>query len=363
MTGTTSSRRYSSEPSNRYCSCGCQSDLYNVPEENKKTSVTKCTNCSESRLVRCQGACKCRRMCYCLICLGNRKCGDESKECTSCLRRIDTDHFLNGDGCQCKRKQLEIKNQYQNKVDKLLKIIGVVLNHNSSEEVERSARRGRYTQRIDDSEEDEVVDKGIGVDSSTSANTSVARDPSSQLANSAIKSKSGKGIGVGPSTSADTSVARDPSSQLANSAIKSKSGKGIGVGPSTAAEIAHAANKKNKKELDKFHDEINNYFQYALPKNIVTTGANGTLKFNIDTFNDFVYTQDKPPMKSAEKMMKYTKSLKQKLQERPHFASHPHAAHYLSSIDRVSVNCYRLLLTYINMIDFFFFRFETQYDN
>ena len=217
MTGTTSSRRYSSEPSNRYCSCGCQSDLYNVPEENKKTSVTKCTNCSESRLVRCQGACKCRRMCYCLICLGNRKCGDESKECTSCLRRIDTDHFLNGDGCQCKRKQLEIKNQYQNKVDKLLKIIGVVLNHNSSEEVERSARRGRYTQRIDDSEEDEVVDKGIGVDSSTSANTSVARDPSSQLANSAIKSKSGKGIGVGPSTSADTSVARDPSSQLATS--------------------------------------------------------------------------------------------------------------------------------------------------
>jgi FtsZ-interacting cell division protein YlmF len=149
-------------------------------------------------------------MCYCLICLGTRKCGDESKECTSCLRRIDTNHFLNGDGCQCKRKQLENKKQYQNKVDKLLKIIGVVLNQNSGEEVERSARRGRYTQRVDDSEEDAEDPSSQRATSSTSADTSVAEDSLSQAATTVS------------STSANTSVAGDPSSQRATSSTSAK---------------------------------------------------------------------------------------------------------------------------------------------
>jgi hypothetical protein len=192
--------------------------------------------------------------------------------------------------------------------------------------------------------------KGIGVGPSTSADASIEGDPSVPVATSAIKSKSGRAIGVGSSTSADASIEGDPSVPVATSAIKSKL--------LTVAEVSHAADKKNKKILEKSHDEIDNFFQYALPENIVTTGANGTLKINIDTFEHFKYTQDKPPMQSTEKMIKYTKNLRQMLQKRPSFDSHPHAAHYLSSIDRVSYNCCRLLNTNNSMIDFIVFCFS-----
>ena len=202
------SRRETST-NNRYCSCGCLYDLYTIPEEDKKTSVTKCTNCSELRLLRCQGYCRCRRMCYCLICLGNRKCGDESKECTLCLRRIDTDHFLNGDGCQCKRKLLEQKNLYKKKLEKLRGIIGLTVSkrdEDDDDDIEgRSARRGRSTRRIDDSEDEETEGNVIGDGPSAPAETSIAKDPSNVSSSESFKSKISSGIGVGPSTSADIS--------------------------------------------------------------------------------------------------------------------------------------------------------------
>jgi len=169
--------------------------------------------------------------------------------------------------------------------------------------------------------------KGIGVGPSTSADTGDAEDPSSQVVNSAIKRKTGRGIGVVASTSADTGDAGDPSSKSFQL---------------TVAEISHAQQRKEKKELNKSHEEISSFFEYALPENIVTMDGNGLLRVNIDTFEDFIYRQDRPPMKSADKMLRYTNSLKEKLQERPNFASHPNAAHYLSSIDRVSFNFYCL---------------------
>jgi len=109
-------------------------------------------------------------MCYCLVCDGKKQCGEETKECTNCSRRVDVDHFLNGSGCRCKKRD---HIQKKNTIDKLNKIIGVKTQGEGEvleEEVFKESSRNskiRSSRRI----EDDIYDSSKVSESATTVET------------------------------------------------------------------------------------------------------------------------------------------------------------------------------------------------
>jgi len=135
-------------------------------------------------------------------------------------------------------------------------------------------------------------------------------------------------------------VNEDGSNSKTSAKLKAKDRIGAGAG---ADEITKAKKGKSGDTiatldgLTKEHQDISDLFHYAFPENIATLADNGALKVDVTLFKGFKYSSARSPLDSIERMIKYTKSVDLKLQEKEGFLTHPNRSHYLCIMKRVSV--------------------------